>query len=469
MKKIAILLIIALIVLGQNVSAAYKSFDTLYNDYFPLVGIIIFTCALLAVLVYMVGNFLMNEKIKVWAKGEVVELVYSMVIFVIIIGFVHSGNEVMRSFSQEISPLSVNTVCANDNPIFNTFKIPSGEEVDSGYRYLPCHLRVAKNFLASIFYETAGFVKQVGITNSWYIYFSSFSIDFMQTGTTSSFSGSGFSHSILGFLNAKSNALSFLFDNGVKVLTITRFQEVLINFIGLAIFPVMLTAGLILRVFAITRKLGGLLMAIALSLYFIFPIFYIFGDSVYNSIKLEQLSQGKYPPGTPSEKQYVLANLLKPDLTAMPARLNDRGPENFEVNTKGREIGESLFDQLGILTAPKTCKEVVEKEEEKKKNGFSLSELFKNLDLNIFGSHIFGENSVLGTWLNSIYSKGGVWGGQGTPFFKTIIVGIDVLAKAMFFSMFFSFLSIFATIAAIKSLSPMFGGDVEIAGLTHLI
>jgi hypothetical protein len=46
---------------------------------------------------------------------------------------------------------------------------------------------------------------------------------------------------------------------------------------------------------------------------------------------------------------------------------------------------------------------------------------------------------------------------------------INSMARMIFFSLFFSFLSVMSTIAAIKNISPMLGGDVEIAGLTHLV
>ena len=53
--------------------------------------------------------------------------------------------------------------------------------------------------------------------------------------------------------------------------------------------------------------------------------------------------------------------------------------------------------------------------------------------------------------------------------FKQNLYALDLLARLMFFSTFFSFIAVIATIANIKVLSPMLGGDVEIAGLTRLI
>ena len=46
---------------------------------------------------------------------------------------------------------------------------------------------------------------------------------------------------------------------------------------------------------------------------------------------------------------------------------------------------------------------------------------------------------------------------------------VDTLARLTFWAVFFSLFSIIGTIAAIRSLSITFGGDIEIAGLTRLI
>ena len=57
-------------------------------------------------------------------------------------------------------------------------------------------------------------------------------------------------------------------------------------------------------------------------------------------------------------------------------------------------------------------------------------------------------------YINSLVGPGGV---------------IDGTARLVFFSMFFTLLSVFSTVGAVRALSPLLGGDTEIAGLTHLI
>ncbi len=459
MKKTALALIVLTFSLAfaQSQSQQQK-FDVMFSAYGPLAGVILLMGIFLTGLVYMFGNFLRDEKVKGWAKTEAVELFYSGVLLSIILGVYASGTELMTAFAEGIDSFAVSKVCNNDIPLFSTFTVNGARiESESGYALLPCHLRVAKNFMASVFYETAGFVKAVGITHSWYTFLSSFSLDFSPMGTTTFLSGATFTHAIFGFLNAKNNALAFLFDTGVKVLTVVRFQEVLISFIGIALFPVLLTAGILLRSFMLTRKLGGLLMALALSLYFIYPIFFIFGDSIYNNV-----AALNYASSIPEDERSVLTK-TSVDLSMLPSKIKDdpNYEEQYKVLTElsGSEgISEKFLSQLGVLTSTSNCKDTATFEEDHRNDDTTSI-------LDYFGT----KNDLLGKWLSSTYSKGGVGGYHVNQSFSSILAGIDALAKALFFSMFFSFLSIFATVAAVKSLSPMLGGDVEIAGLTHLI
>ncbi|VVB98091.1 Uncharacterised protein [uncultured archaeon] len=456
MKKmlLSMLLAFAALSVAHAQPAGQFTFPSVFTTYAGIAVALLAISIFLAAAVYMLGNFLSNEKMKVWAKGEAVEIFYSGVILAMALGLVAMADSVAEEFTRTIDTYGASVVCNSAIPAFNTFTL-DGKPIDPGYATLPCHIRVAKNFLASLFYETAGFLKAVGVTHSWYTFLSSFTIDYTPVGTTTFFSGAGFNHGVFAYLNAKNNGLSFLFDNGVKVLTILRFQEILMNFIAVALFPLMLMAGIILRSFMLTRKLGGLLMALALSLYFIYPMFYVLGDSVYNGVIAAQHYDSSLPP----EQRSALARVFV-DLDAAPPKMNDTYKENYTVNVNGSNVTITLLNQLAVLTAAQQCQQTLD-------DVNSRSNLLNdNSILPAFGTN----NTLLGNWLSDAFKKGGTWDPVSNSMsFQSILTGIDVLAKALFFSLFFSFLSIFATLASVKALSPIFGGDVEIAGLTHLI
>ena len=88
-----------------------------------------------------------------------------------------------------------------------------------------------------------------------------------------------------GFFTIGNKVKEMVFDWTIKIMMVIEFQEVLLRFIAVALFPSLLVMGAVLRTFTFTRKLGGLLLAMAISLYFIFPAFYAFGALVMLNIK----------------------------------------------------------------------------------------------------------------------------------------------------------------------------------------
>lgn len=461
MRKTALLLLLAAAAAFAT-PAAPQTFQSMFAEYAVLAGVLVTIGLSLAAVAYMLGTLLSNEKIKMWSKTEMVELFYSGVLFAIVVGMYQMALGVAEGASYQVDTFSAERVCGSSVTLFNTFKI-EGNDVDLGYDLLPCHMRIAKNFLATLFYEVAGLVKAVGINYSWYTFLSSVTVDFTPVGTSTFFGGAGFNHGVFAYLNAKNNALAFLFDNGVKVLTIVRFQEVLINFIAVALFPSLLAAGMVLRLFSLTRRLGGLLMALAFSLYFIYPMFYVIGDSVLNSVLLSR-DCAATPETCPILSQVFL------DMENAPKKLNNTNDETSldnsapgTVNTDGSAVASALLAQLGLYTASATCQEVKADVEAAGGGGEVPEDESAWLGMR-------DGNTLLGDWLSGAYLKGASWNPvYNSMSFGTILTGIKVLAKAAFFSLFFSFLAIFATIASVKSLSPMLGGDSEIAGLTHLI
>ncbi|MGC8687164.1 MAG: hypothetical protein ACP5RM_00490 [Candidatus Micrarchaeia archaeon] len=74
-------------------------------------------------------------------------------------------------------------------------------------------------------------------------------------------------------------------------------QAMLLKFVSIAIVPIMLPAGIILRIVPITRKLGGAFIAIVIGLFCVFPLSYVFEAGLVsnysqyaNSTAMESLS-----------------------------------------------------------------------------------------------------------------------------------------------------------------------------------
>ncbi|MEM3227648.1 MAG: hypothetical protein QXR58_02660 [Candidatus Micrarchaeaceae archaeon] len=83
-----------------------------------------------------------------------------------------------------------------------------------------------------------------------------------------SFSFSGILTPLLSQLNYAISAIVFAI-TGIEV------QAVLLKFVGLTAVPVLLPAGIVLRTFYFTRRLGGAIIAVAIGLFAVFPLTYL--------------------------------------------------------------------------------------------------------------------------------------------------------------------------------------------------
>ena len=264
-----------------------------------------------------------------------------------------------------------------------------------------------------------------------------------------------------------------VFDWAMKIMTITKLQEVLLRFIAVALFPSLFVIGAILRTFAFTRKLGGLLLAMAIALYFVFPAFYAFGALVMLDLKNQAYQNWQASPQNPAR--------LSTDPTDSPRDYPDPPIANSMYNTgnfsmiggSGTFSVEDAKDKLRNYEGL-TSDQYMDKVQKARDVG-QASELLPSWDLskNVQATDQQKNQSLKSAWTSGMSWLGEVSKRSRWDYFVSdawLPNGpLDSLARITFWSMFFSFLSVIATIASIRSLSITFGGDIEIAGLTRLI
>jgi hypothetical protein len=88
-----------------------------------------------------------------------------------------------------------------------------------------------------------------------------------------------------GFFTMGNTIKALVFDWAIKIMMLTKFQEVLLRFIAIGLFQALFVIGAILRTFMFTRRLGGLLLGMAIAFYFVFPAFYAYGALVMIDLK----------------------------------------------------------------------------------------------------------------------------------------------------------------------------------------
>jgi hypothetical protein len=404
-------------------------------------GIVVMTSVFISIFIYLLGIFLANDKLKGWGKNEFFEIFYSGIVFSAIMFAVPTLNIVINDLFASSDPIS-QQLCE-----ISTFP-PSSPYYGVG----SCHIRLAIYYLHSMFDEASKVSRSIYLN---YLFTSvmadlSIAIEFV-------FEMAGFFtyQPIRGFFTIGNIIKTQMFDILTKLMMATKFQEILIVFIERALFLNLLVVGIILRIPAFTRRLGGLLIAIAMALYFIYPMFYAFGALIINDIK------HKIDPNvgleTASSVSVVERMYMSGSIPILSSNIDlgyDKMMEAGEAKKK-LESGELLRDsalEKGFLPSPTQLTAEGELSPEEINNRMNkMKEAYKKA----WG---WFEDVMKKKWYDPLvliaYEEGGP---------------IDAAARIAFFSVFFGFVAIMATIAAIRSLSIVLGGDIEIAGLTHLI
>ncbi len=416
--------------------------ETLWAEWSVLAAAALLLATGFASLVYMLGHFLSNEKMIAFGKLEIVEVVYSAILIVVVLGILAMATEAAGAVIMAVYPSNLGSVyCSPDyDHYFNDFE-----------GNFPCHLRVARIYLDRLYAEGKLFNYELLSIHMWYSLFQNIGLssDFHEhTSGSVQFTPLGSVFSI------PSSIYSYMFEFGMKAMVIIRFQQFFLNFINYSIYPVFVVLGLILRIFPFSRRLGGLLMAIGISLFFIFPMFYVLGGMIFQNISEKSAYYDAAKSGDPDLDPNVGAPEVITSLQFDPQEFYSR----IDLMNEDEDVLSGEYDDE-VLTNDYLMEHIYPSSANFCKTsdtglmeGGSLvvdwvKEFFYALDFT--GMIVSNED-----YIDSLISPGGV---------------IDATARFVFFSMFFSMLSVFATIGAIRSLSPLLGGDIELAGLTHLI
>jgi len=392
----------------------------LYIQYLPIAGAVILVTVSFIALAYLLGSLLSNDQVKAWARIELTEAFYPAIIIALAFSIFAIADASIESFLD--SP-GVHPQAAGNPPICT--QLHSYPQYDD----YPCHIAVAKNFFSTAFDQGNTYLYSILKQYSQFSFLASVGLNWE---TIEHAHGSMSFTPFAPYLHIPMTVYSYLFDFGIRSLILLKMQEILLGFIKGSVFPVFFVAGAVLRAFPAMRRLGGLMMATAVSLYYVFPAFYVLGSAVFTGMILE----------TPTGEV-----LMAPEVDFSALNLPYKDPDMSQYTDSQKESGELLT----LTQRENICKAPAEKE-----SGFDVADEWKSfvgLMFEILGAPVSGVawGEQFDEW---------VFGGNG------IVMG---MGRMVFFSLFFSFLAVMSTIAAIKSLSPLFGGDVEIAGLTHLV
>jgi hypothetical protein len=460
MKKIYCLAL-ALMLLAPLVFSAgnYDELISYLGAALPLAAVLLTTGVIIAGIVYALGNALSNDKMKAWAKTEIFEILFSAIILSTVLFAVFSFDQVVNyiATSPNIAHDSIASgVCSTK------LSLPQ-------YKSIPfCHIKLAIYFLNSLFNELKGMGEKVYLK---YLVTSTMADFSINIEIATEMAGFFTFNPLRGFFSIDNIILNELFEYITRIMVVTKLQEVFIAFISIALFPILLTMGLVMRSFAFTRRLGGLLAALAIALFFVYPMFYVFGAFSIDNIKLAIFNSPEYKGKFTNPEKVPVADYLyiNGSLPLIGGGAVDLGKESAAELDKlnDPDADKDLASQVGSVCKPDpsnpgNCLPGT---------GFMPDvNLLKKADFNDpateaarssaakkafdYVKNVFAGRNYKSDFVVNAFEEGGL---------------VDAVAKLSFFSLFFAMFGILATIAAIRSLSITLGGDIEIAGLTHLI
>jgi len=409
-----------------------------------LAGISFAIVALLLALGYMASVFLSDDKMRAWVKKELGQLFFSMVILIFAIGLV----AVLDQWLKTVSYISdnndprwtnyVNAICCTPG----TMNCPLD-------RNRACHVELATDFLQTL-YETARMNAIVFLDNYWtYGFLSNLSVS--MASVLDDKQGS-MNFSPFAGLAPPADFFSIMFELTVKIMMLIRAQQVFLDYLWYALFPVMLSMGLVLRIFYFTRKLGGLLIAMALSAYIVFPMFYVVTSAILFGFL--DPSQGTMAPFGSNYN-------TDPSTGGTPLPMtNPNDPFNYGSSGESKDIFDLDPNDPGSRVNIDLCNDQTQPGVNQQAEMLGLADGFISAWRIYEGSRWY-EDFLSFAGLPSISpSPWSMFGPKGP---------ISSLAAVMVFAVVVPFLALMTMLASIKYFSPLIGGDVEISVLSRLI
>ncbi|MCX8175194.1 MAG: hypothetical protein N3E51_03245 [Candidatus Micrarchaeota archaeon] len=375
--------------------------------------------SLLLALGWMAFSFLGDESMKAWVKKEVGQLFYSALIMLVVLVLMASMDGWLRVLATAGSPAwrsYVNSIICCDPAVSTCLPRTA---IQAGK---PCHIALAMDYLQML-YESGRTNAITALTfNSLYALADNISIGLSAKAIVEL---AGISIRPLAGLSIISEYYNVIFDLTVKMMMFARIQQLMLEYLHVAFLPLMLSMGLVLRIFYFTRKLGGLLIALGLCAYIVLPMFYALGNAIlFGFVRgSDQNSSPKFGTDVDMENSFI------------PGIAGDLNPNTMSQNEMSK-TKVSIMDICGSASQENI-------EAQKRTMNKLESQLLQMIKTNWLKGNILPKFSPDGT--------------------------LGSLGALMVFSIVIPFLGLMAMLAAFKYLSPLIGGDVEISILSRLI
>ena len=411
-----------------------------FQHYLGLGTLIVIIQIILVGIVYAIGKALNNSKMIAYSKQEIIQAVFSLLIIGGLFTLLTTTNSAF---------------CLTLGLVDSTYQNSCGANLN-----FDTHLAVARLHLAQQYNNLR--VLGAGILRIY---------DWKMTS-----SGTKINIGLLGFQpfiyqTYDTFALKEMFSYLTTVMMLLKYQEIFMLIGGYYLFPLLLGLGLLFRSISITRELGGLLIGIALGLFYVLPYMYILSQVILQSngcfgskylidaspIQITGFTIGNTIIQKGNEKDSE--ELIKEHIEQMKVKDKDDDPTKIKAIAQAEVISENM--EQGMST------EYTSGYEKGFINPQGVGVLTKG-DL-YFGAGNTGEGvNIIGAQRNSNnYQRNRNIKYNSCGNIEPSL--LQIIAFHIIAVTFTSIVSIVGMISAIKEISMFLGGDTEIAGLTRVL
>lgn len=342
----------------------------LWEDWKTLAILMIFIGFLLMSVVYMVAYAFDYKNVQIFVKNEIVQLAASAFILANVLFFAYLIDTTAQQYGAQIlalqagssvpvvqnaqgewevqgfgNALNVSRELYEDGQWtgrWETVEVHTGESFSCPS---PCHIYLARSYLG-MEYEKVYRMARTTIQ----LYSILTSIDYVRIGGHMNLFGVV---QIAGGLMPYTGqsiiytSLGTCFDLMTKTMVALKFQEMSLLYVQNGIFPILLISGIIMRSVWFLRKLGGLLIAIAIGVYTLLPLLYVLcwytvdTGTVMLDVSTDMLPMGEARPSVLVWKTNNLGSEFKPEEILFTSY-----DSNNNVKTRG------LLDTTSALLVP---------------------------------------------------------------------------------------------------------------------
>jgi len=412
-----------------------------------ILGVLLAIPALFAVIIYVLGHLLatlLNKPdIKKYVEAELINILFLYVVLMVIPGM----DLLSTQYTAYINPEAYNELCK-----------PYPVVVENNR----CHVVVAGYHLEMMGRELIDYYGNVFLVQTMIEGINSLGKGEVVEG------GKGVDVSLFGMFTAPISYFFRQVEDIMALLTFIEFAQLNLVWIitDLAFFQGLLILGLILRLIPPLKMMGGLLIAIVLGLYYVYPMAVVTVDAHYRYAYDYEPGMGRI-----NRLDFVSriseigagwiagTDLVRKGSDRVEEELNEFAEKWIEDWSKKRDLTDiTNIDYL--YTFFKWFSQIV------KEIGTLISFLFQVawLYVTLFYSWVIGLWYKVGSAIGS--SITGAYTSDQSDLVPTMF---NMISEFMLIIAVLTYLSLISTIAFIKTFSPIIGGDIEIAGITKLI